>query len=303
MAWHDRDYNQTPPQGAGGFGGFRGGGGGIGGRMGAASVVKWLMIINVVVFVWDPIFAGSQRGGAMALRQYAYFSVDKAIYGGQVWRCFTYQFIHAGFMHILFNMIGLYFFGPMIERWWGSRRFLAFYLFCGASGAFVASLLGVIPGMNIMPAQAALVGASGSLFGILVACAVLYPKMRVMLLFPPIPMSMRTMALAFLVIAALSVIAGSGNAGGEAAHLGGALLGFVLVKKPRWLNWADRFSPSAIQDGVNKGRFERKRKRELAEQTEVDRILDKVREKGLGSLTRKEKKVLGEATERQKRAG
>ena len=302
MAWHERDYNQTQTSEGGGFGGLRRGGG-IGGGFGGASIVKWLLIINVVVFVWDSIFLGSQRGSGAALAPYAYFSVDKAIYGGQVWRCFTYQFIHADFFHLLFNMIGLYFFGPMIERWWGSRRFVAFYLFCGVSGAFVASLLGVIPGLNIMPARAALVGASGSLFGILVACAVLYPKMRVMLIFPPIPMSMRTMALAFLVIAALSVIAGSGNAGGEAAHLGGALLGFLLVKKPRTLDWADRFSPSAIQAGINSGRFEKKRKRGLAEQAEVDRILDKVRDKGLNSLTRKEKKILNDATRRQREAG
>ncbi len=300
MGWEDRDYNQASA-GGGGFGG-RIGGGGIGGRMGGASIVKWLMIINVVVFVWDSIFSGSERGSAASIGQYAYFSVDKAIFDGQVWRCFTYQFIHADFMHIFFNMLGLYFFGPMIEQWWGSRRFLAFYLLCGVSGAVVASLLGAIPGMNIMPAQAALVGASGSLFGILVASAVLFPAMRVMLLIPPIPMSMRTMALAFLVIAALSVIAGSGNAGGEAAHLGGALLGFVLVKNARWLNWADRFSPSAIQDGINQGRFEKKRQREQAEQAEVDRVLDKVRDKGMQSLTGKEKRVLAQETQRKRRS-
>lgn len=301
MGWEDRDYNQTEAGGAGRSGGMRSGGG-LGGGLGGASVVKWLLIINTAVFVWDSIFLGSQRGGRAALAPYASFSVDEAIYGLQVWRCFTYQFIHADFFHILFNMIGLYFFGPRIEQWWGSRRFLAFYLLCGVSGAFVASLLGAIPGLNIMPSQANLIGASGSLFGVLVASAVLYPKMRVMLLFPPIPMSMRTMSLAFLVIAALSVIAGSGNAGGEAAHLGGALLGFLLVKNPRTLDWADRFSPSAIQAGINNGRFEKKRNRELAEQAEVDRILDKVRDRGMPSLTGKEKRVLAQETNRKRRS-
>ncbi|MCF6192743.1 MAG: hypothetical protein L3J46_00210, partial [Kangiellaceae bacterium] len=107
----------------------------------------------------------------------------------------------------------------------------------------------------------------------------------------------------YRVFAFLSVVVGSENAGGQAAHLGGALLGFILIKNARWLNWADRLSPSAIQEGVNKGRFERRRRREAADQAEVGRILDKVRDKGLGSLTRREKQTLNEETERQNRAG
>lgn len=215
----------------------------------------------------------------------------------------SYQFLHYDFMHILFNMIGLYFFGPMLEKWWGSRRFLAFYLLCGISGAAVMTLLSFVPGLLFVGSLTQLVGASGSLFGILAGAAVLFPHQRVMLLFPPIPMAMRTMALLFMGLAFLSVMAGTPNAGGDAAHLGGALLGFILIKNARWLNWADRLSPSAIQDGVNKGRFERKRRREVADQAEVGRILDKVRDKGLASLTRKEKNTLNEETERQNRAG
>ncbi len=301
MSWQDRAYNKEEA----GFGGYDGGRSGMrfGGGMGGYSMVMWLLIINCVVFLWDMIFGGSLRGSALAIGPYGYFSVEKAIFGGQVWRFFTYQFLHAGFFHIFFNMLILYIFGPRIEQWWGSKRFLAFYLFCGVSGALVASVLGAIPGMHIFPTQARLVGASGSIFGLLIASAMLFPNMRVMLMIPPIPMTMRTMALVFLGIAVLSVLAGSGNAGGEAAHLGGALLGFVLVKLPRTLDWADRMSPSAIQNGINNGRYERKRKQELANRAEVDRILDKVREKGLASLTRKEKKILSEETERQKRAG
>lgn len=297
MAWTDRDYNRPDRDDGGscgvGFGRF---------GMGRHSVVMWLIIINVVVFVWDGIFAGSQRGSMLALGAHCYFSVDKAIYSGQVWRFVTYQFIHAGFLHVLFNMLVLFFFGPLIERWWGSKRFLAFYLLCGVSGAVVASLLGAIPGLLVMPRWVPLVGASGSIFGILIACAVLYPRQRVMLIFPPIPMTMRTMAIVFLVIAFLSLMAGSANAGGEAAHLGGAALGYLLVRKPRLLDWADRFSPTAIQAGYTKGRFERRRRKQRVSDAEVDRILAKVRDKGLQSLSRREKKALAEATERQRRA-
>jgi len=121
-----------------------------------------------------------------------------------------------------------------------------------------------------------------------------------MLIFPPIPMTMRTMALIFLGIAALSLLAGSPNAGGQAAHLGAALLGFILVKSPRLLDWADRFSPSAIQHNVNRGRFERKRKQAAAREAELDRVLAKVKEKGLHSLTRGEKKTLQQATDERR---
>jgi len=294
MSWRDRDYNQD---------GFSGSRGGFGGRLGGGSVVTWLLGINCVVFLLDGVLSSGVRTSGASPTYWGNFNVAQGLYGLQLWRWVTYQFLHHGFMHILFNMIGLYFFGPMLERWWGSRRFLAFYLLCGVSGAAVMTLLSFIPGLILVGPHTTLVGASGSLFGILAGAAVLFPHQRVMLLIPPIPMTMRTMALLFMGLAFLSVMAGTPNAGGQATHLGGALLGFVLVKNARWLDWADRFSPSAIQHGVNKGRFERKRKRELADRAEVDRILDKVRDKGLASLTRKEKRVLNEATERQKRAG
>lgn len=301
MAWHDRDYNQ---EGMSGFGG-RGGGGGasIGGRLSGASVVMWLLGINAVVYLLDGVLSNGARTEGISPKDWGNFNLEQGIYGMQLWRLVTYQFLHHGFMHVLFNMIGLYFFGPMLEKWWGSRRFLAFYLLCGVSGAAVMTLLSFVPGLLMVGPQTTLVGASGSVFGILAGAAVLFPHMRVMLLFPPIPMSMRVMALMFMGLAFLSVMAGTPNAGGEAAHLGGALLGFLLVKYPRSLNWADRFSPSAIQDGMNKGRFERKKKREVAGQEEVNRILDKVREKGIASLTRKEKNTLNAETERQNRAG
>ena len=277
------------------------GGGGIGGRLSGQSVVTWLLIANVAVFLWDGIFGEAMRGSFLAIGPWAYFSPEEAIVGGQVWRFLTYQFVHAGFMHILFNMIGLYFFGPLIEQWWGPKRFLVFYLLCGASGALVATLLGLVPGLGVFDRTTVLMGASGALFGILAGCAVLFPRQRVQLLFPPVPMTMRTMALVFLGIAAVSVLAGSQNAGGEAAHLGGALLGFVLAKNGGWLNWADRFSPEAISAGVNDGRHRRQVQKREATEAEVDRILAKVQAQGLQSLTKKEKRTLNQATEAKKR--
>jgi len=296
MGWEDRDYYREPA------------GGGIGGRLTGHSVVTWLLGINAVVFLLDSVLSSGSRTGSWAsLSAWGNFNIAQGIFGFQFWRLVTYQFLHADFFHILFNMIGLYFFGPMLERWWGSRRFVAFYLLCGISGAAVMMGLAAVPGLLGVTTGTPLVGASGSLFGILAGAAVLYPHQRVMLLFPPVPMTLRTMALVFLGLATLSLIAGSPNAGGEAAHLGGALLGWVLVRHPRWLDFADgggRSGPAGSPLGRLKRKLAESQRRQLEEEDrEVDRILEKVRRQGLQSLSRKEKKLLARATERQRRAG
>jgi len=292
MGWEERDYYREGPS--------------FGSRLGKGSVVTWLLVINCVVFVLDAILSSGMRVPVWLSPYWAgNFNVEQGVFGFQLWRWLTYQFLHAGFFHILFNMIGLYFFGPLLEQWWGSKRFLAFYLLCGVSGALLMTLFVLVAPGVIVPAEVdarviTLVGASGSIFGILAGAATLLPKQRVMLIFPPIPMSMRTMALVFLGIAFLSLLAGTRNAGGQAAHLGGALLGFILVKSPRLLDWADRFSPGAIQRNVNQGRFERKQKQAAAREAELDRVLAKVKEKGLHSLTRGEKKTLQRATDERR---
>ena len=304
MGWEDRQYNN----------GHGGTGGAMFGRAGGGkSVVTWLLIINCVVFVLDSILTGGTRVPDW-MKPYVVgrFTVEEAIEGFQIWRVLTYQFLHGDFMHILFNMIGLFFFGRLLEQWWGSKRFLAFYLLCGVAGVAPYTLIAYLAPNLIVNAgspelgqysgeiarQIGLIGASGAIYGILLGCAVLFPHQEVRLLFPPIPMKMRTLAIVFLTIAVLSILAGSLNTGGELAHLGGAALGFYLVKRPSLLNWVDRLSASAIQDGYTKGRFEKKQKKEEATREEVDRILSKVSEKGIQSLSKREKKILQQDTDR-----
>lgn len=294
MGIHDRHYNQDD------------GCSPTFGRSGGKSIVTILLIVNVVVFMVDYILtSGARVPRWMSPYFMGRFTIDEAVFGFQIWRVLTYQFLHGGFMHIIFNMIGLYFFGPMLEQWWGSRRFLAFYLLCGLGGVVPYTVLGLLLPSVFAPGASSeavrglgLIGASGAIYGILIGCAVLFPRQEVRLLFPPIPMKMRTLAMVFLVIAVLSVLAGTPNAGGELAHLGGALFGFLLIKKPGTLNFADRFSPQAIQDGYTKGRYERKLKEQQSHQAEVDRILAKVSEHGIQSLSKKEKKILQQDTDR-----
>lgn len=313
MAYYERGYYRDPTDsGPGGFGGLGGGGGGspLGG-MKMWSFNTWIIVINIAVFVFDALYvawAGSipvelteglviNRGPLWAI---GYFSAEKAFFGGQIWRFVTFQFLHAGLGHIFFNMLALYFFGRMVESYLGSKRYLAFYLISGIGGAGAYfALLGV--GMLAGAAFTPLVGASAGVFGVLIGAATVAPNTTVMLLFPPIPMKLRTLAWVLVGVGALMVVTGGRNAGGEAAHLGGAAVGFLLIRNARRLDWADRVSLGGASAGSMKQRFEKKvtdhkRQRDVGLEREVDRILAKVHEQGLASLTDKEKRILRDAT-------
>lgn len=244
-------------------------------------VVKWLLIINVAVYI--PCYM------IRPLDEFArvWFSVFPANFfmAIQPWRIITYQFMHGGIFHIFFNMLVLFFFGPLIERLWGSKKFLIFYLTCGAMGGILFPILV----LTHILGPASLVGASGAIYGMIAAGAVLFPKLRVYVL-GIFPMSLR--ALAF-VAAAISILKffGGENAGGEAAHLAGMAAGLAYVM---WRPWVET---KRLEQ--KKGAWQRKRQAERNFQTEVDRILEKVHSSGINSLTKKEKAILKEATQRE----
>ena len=249
-------------------------------------VVKYFLIINVAVFIPSFLFP--------KLRFFleTWFSIYPVNLGVslQFWRFVTYQFMHGGIMHILFNMLVLYFFGPLFEKHWGSKKFTIFYLACGAIGGIAYPLfvgLGVLPikGGLIIP----LVGASGSIYALLAAGAVMFPKMRVYF-FGIIPLSLLAMVIIAATISTLLLLTGE-NAGGEAAHLAGMAAGAGYVLCGPWLE--------KRRANAKRGVWESKIVRQQMFQAEVDRILDKVHSNGINSLTRKEKKILQEASRQQ----
>jgi len=244
-------------------------------------VVKWLLIINIVVFLLG--FLITQLGGFLI----NWFSVWPISLGItlQLWRPITYQFLHGGPGHIFWNMFILFFFGPMFERFWGSRKFLTFYLVCGATGGIFYPLLTHIGWLKV----GYLVGASGSILGMLAAAAILFPNM-IVYVFGIFPLRMSVLAVILAVMSILSVLRPDvvANAGGEAAHLGGMVAGalYVLTEKFR----------QRVRMKVQNGIWERKMAESRDLQFEVDRILQKVHDHGLHSLTHKEKKTLKQAT-------
>ena len=255
-------------------------------------VVKWLLIVNLGIFAVD-LFLGK------TLRELGYYSIESAIYGLQLWRFVTFQFLHGSLGHVFFNCMGIFFFGPWMERWWGSQKFLIFYLLCGVGGAVFFSLLvwlGLLPGDGLV---SPLIGASAGIYGILIGVAVIAPQMRVALLFPPIELSMRQLAIGLMVISIGSILLQwGGNEGGEAGHLGGAILGYILMRYPQWLGQGARF-PRPRRNPFSTPPLPKLRPRTTLDQDQesaVDLILDKISREGFQSLTQHERDVLHEAS-------
>ena len=297
MGMADREYYRQPPPGGGGF------------LAHVSPVVKILLLANVAVFFLDYVVLASMEGedgryaGFPPLLRWGAFAVQSALLEFRVYEFVTFQFLHGSLGHLLFNCIGLYFFGPWMERWWGSRKFLWFYLLCGAAGAAFFTLLlalKIVPGDFYTP----MVGASAGIYGIFIGVAIIAPNMRVHLLFPPIELSMRQMAIGLLVISTGAILLSiGGNEGGEAGHLGGAILGFILMRHPEWLGKGDAIEiirPPAFrrrQDSKLRPRSEHHKESDNA----VDAILDKISREGFQSLTPAEREILREAAERKNR--
>lgn len=207
-------------------------------------VVKNLLIINVIVFFGTSALPEHIKGmGAM------YFPLSDSF---QPYQIITNMFMHADFQHLLFNMLSLFFLGPMVERAIGAKRFLILYFTAGFAAIllhtglqwwdfqqFISSLspnelehirnegYNVYNNYNI---NRGVLGASGSVYGILLAFASLFPNMRLMLLFPPIPVAAKWLALGLVLIGLFSGVTGYNAGIAHWGHLGGAIAGFLLIR-------------------------------------------------------------------------
>lgn len=150
--------------------------------------------------------------------------VDYRLPGFHIWQPLTYMFMHANFRHLLCNMLAVWMLGAELERAWGAKRYLTYYLFCGVGAALVQQLvwLGTGPGITV--------GASGAVFGILLAFGWLFPEVRMFLLFLPIPIRARTFVFIYALFELTSGIASvSGDNVAHFAHLGGLLFGGLMI--------------------------------------------------------------------------
>ena len=185
------------------------------------TVIFWLLIVNGLMF------ALQQLQPVPLLYYFALWPVGSQQPEFQVWQLLTYGFLHGNVTHIFFNMFGLWMFGRDIERTLGTQRFAIYYLTC-VVGAGVVQLAVALGQGDIYPT----VGASGGVFGLLLAYAMFFPNRTVMLLFPPIPMQAKYFVLFYGLLELYLGV--SGNAPGVAnfAHLGGMFFGYMLLR--RW---------------------------------------------------------------------
>ncbi len=312
MTWQDRDYARPvpPPHMGRSVGGPR-----------TWSLVTTLIVINVGVYLvrgWAPsatypalvaardrtdprhVVVVEQRVAADAPFALGAMHTERVLHG-QVWRLITSQYLHANGMHVFLNMLGLYFFGPPLERGWGRKTFFAVYTLAGLCGNLLLLALGVIGWINpYLPA----VGASGCILGLLGACAVLFPHAEVWV-YMLFPLKIRTAALIMAAGFVYNMWQQGANYGGDACHLAGLAFGAWYARwGAAW--WAVRGSRLGdrllgSRGDVTKPRstqWQKKMDQRRADADLIDELLAKVYEGGLHSLTPSERKALTEATER-----
>src|ERR671912_1497152 len=186
--------------------------------------VKALLIANALVFVLQ-LFANRELQAVFALYPLPYGAA--AGDGGasfMPWQLVSYAFLHGSFGHLFFNMLAVLMFGAQLEYDWGARRFVTYWLWC-IVGAGVCQLL-----VQTFYAPGNAIGASGGVYGLILAFAIKYPHQRVVMFPLPIQMRARTMAIGYAVAALLYGVFGSQDGIAHFAHLGGMLTGFIVLR-------------------------------------------------------------------------
>jgi membrane associated rhomboid family serine protease len=186
-------------------------------------ITRALLIANVVVYFIQALT------GDLLVGTFALWPTASAQYPGapsfEIWQLLTYGFLHGSLTHLMFNMLALYMFGGEVERLLGSSHYLQYYLVC-VVGAAVAQLV-VMGNMNQPPMPT--VGASGGVFGLLLAFGMAYPHRKIMLLFPPIPMPAWLFVTLYGALELYLGVTGSGAGVAHFAHLGGMAAGYALL--------------------------------------------------------------------------
>jgi membrane associated rhomboid family serine protease len=205
-------------------------------------VGRALIVINVIVFAlqWA-------SGGAYSNPLYLLFALWPPHAGAphfHAWQLLTYGFLHASWAHLFFNMLGLYMFGSMLERWVGSRRFLIYYLLCVIGAALLHLAVVAVAGRPPLP----MVGASGGIFGLLIAFGMKFPTRRVLVLLPPMIVPAWLFVTLYgifeLVMGVTQTLAGVAHF----AHLGGMITGFVIIRCWRAPRRARRLARAQVSE-------------------------------------------------------
>ena len=304
-------------------------------------VTKNLLIVNVVAFLITYILGKDASGSYMLnelLGLHFFMASDFQIY-----QLITYMFMHGGFEHIIFNMFALWMFGCVVERVWGAKKFLFYYIVCGVGAGLFQELAQFVQFYLIASEQLpsfgigdiwmvahnsssvlnawTTVGASGAIYGILLAFGMIFPEERIFIFPLPVPIKAKFFVIGYAAIELFSAMMTSGDGVAHVAHLGGMVFGFFMIRY--WRKQANGYGGSSARDAFEKlrdtlgGKRHRQNftytrnnsyqsrdsyqshqqdwdynARKKATQAEIDRILDKIRKSGYDSLTKEEKQTL-----------
>lgn len=306
-------------------------------------VTKNLLIINILVFIATYVVRGMNIDLNDIFGLHFFLASDF-----RIWQFFTYMFMHGGFTHILMNMFMLWMFGMVVENVWGPRKFLFYYIVCGVGAGLcqelaqygtylvegLANFESVKIGTTVLPMDVYLnmmntVGASGAIYGVLLAFGMLFPEERMFIIPIPVPIKAKWIIMGSIVVELFSAIGTSNDGVAHLAHLGGMLFGFILIRywkkhpysgygdfgmnrghqffdrmKNSWEQRGNRDTRNATNgnsgswtntsqssDTNNKSDWDYNAHKKQ-QQEEVDRILDKIRKSGYDSLTKDEKQKL-----------
>jgi membrane associated rhomboid family serine protease len=315
MGLDSRDYYR--PSGLGGFSFF-------------PPVLKNLIIINVAVFFIQMILENISYNGIPGITWNDVFMRYFALYplsgneavglpSFQIWQLLTYQFMHANFTHILFNMFALWMFGMEIENMMGPRKFLTYYLTCGLGAGLLQILLSPLFSSGMGPT----IGASGAVFGIMIAFGMLFPDRYIFLYFL-IPIKAKYLIAILVIFEFMSV--GGQSLIAHFAHIGGAITGVIFILIDRRKSFSRKrlfdnfkkpsgntsFGPNYRKPSINRPIFKNDiedanfydingspKDEDAITQDVIDQILDKISQSGYQNLTEREKKILFEASKKR----
>jgi membrane associated rhomboid family serine protease len=220
-----------------------------------------------------------------------------AFFQGQIWRFFTYIFFHdpsIASLHIFINMLMLWMFGVEIEEIWGSRRFITFYLICGAG----AGLFSFFSLFNPVAAITPVIGASGAVLGIMTIYAYYFPNRQIYLFFL-IPVNIRIVVLGYALFSLTGAISSHGIIS-HITHLGGIVVALVYIKLYPYINSWISSGVQVITEHQNRKKYAHNLERSRFFEKNVDPILEKISQHGMESLTKQEKKILRSAAKNDK---
>jgi len=271
----------------------RPGGGSFGFRTRSSSTIKALLAVNLTVFLLQFVMSRSAEG----LFLYTFGLVPaRALPDLHLWQFFTYMFLHGGFWHLAFNMFALWMFGSEIESLWGRRTFLTYYFVSGLGGGITYTL-------TSWGSPIPLVGASGAVFGILLAYGLMFPDRQILLYFL-FPIKAKYFVLLFGVFELMAAAQPQMDGIGHFAHLGGMLFGYIFLKgglplgpfahgasslRSAWRRHRARSKMRVVRPGEGGTG-------DAENQSRVNEILEKISREGLTSLTEEEQEILRRAS-------